>query len=132
GRLSGAEGLVNDQIRKIQEHIYSRYIDPGEHGTLDEDAALRVLEEHYRKPEHATDPECFFLGVLYFEHGFEAEERKADYFRRAKFWLERSKALSNEAWDAIDDRLADIDGWFEEAGIQVEATPPPIPGAGIS
>ena len=123
---------MNDQIRKIQEHIYSRYIDQGDHGTLDEEAALRVLEEHYKKPEHATDSECYFLGILYFEHGFEAEERKTEYFRRAKFWLERSKALSNEAWDAVDDRLADIAGWFEEAGIEVEATPPPVAGAAVS
>jgi formylglycine-generating enzyme required for sulfatase activity len=120
---------VNEQIRKIQEHIYARYVDPGDHGNLDEDAAIRVLEEHYSKPERAGDPECCYLGILYFEHGFGDETRQLDYFRKAKFWLERSKALSHEAWDAVDDRLADIDDWFESQGIQVESALPPAPGA---
>src|SRR5262245_53734271 len=52
-RTLATRARVNDQIRKIQEHIYSRYIDQGEHGNLDEESALRVLEEHYRKPENA-------------------------------------------------------------------------------
>ncbi len=120
---------MNEQIRKIQEYIYAKYVDLGDHGALDEDAALRVLEEHYAKPERAADSECCYLGILYFEHGFDDEDRKVDFFRKAKYWLERSKALSHEAWDAVDDRLADIGAWFESEGIQVESAPPP-PAAG--
>src|SRR5204863_2995996 len=73
---SPAETLVNDQIRKIQEHIYAKYVDPSDHGTLDEEAALRVLEEYYKSPEHSGDSECFFPGILYFELGFAAEEKQ--------------------------------------------------------
>ena len=69
-------------------------------------ASGRVLEEYYQSPEHQSDSECFFPGILYFELGFAAEDDKqAEYFRRAKYWLERSRTLSNEDWDAIDDRL---------------------------
>jgi hypothetical protein len=114
---------VNDQIRKIQEHIYAKYVDPSDHGTLDEEAALRVLEDYYKSPEHQGDSECFFPGILYFELGFAAEEKQAEYFRRAKYWLERSRSISNEDWDAIDDRLADLDGWFRDAGIEVASAP---------
>jgi formylglycine-generating enzyme required for sulfatase activity len=115
---------VNEQIRKIQEHIFAKYVDLGDHGTLDEDAALRILEDHYKKPENAADSECCYLGILYFEHGFEDEARKVDYFRRARYWLSRSKALSQEAWDAVDDRLADIAGFFESEGLPADASTP--------
>ena len=30
-------------------------MDLGDHGALDEDAALRVLEDHYKKPENAAE-----------------------------------------------------------------------------
>jgi len=114
---------VNDQIRKIQEYIYAKYVDPGQHGTLDEEAALRVLEDHYRRPEHLVDSECCYLGILYFELGWGLgeETRQIDYFRRAKHWLAKSKTLTHEAWDAVDDRLADILGWFEDRHLPVDA-----------
>ena len=131
---------MNEQIRKIQEYIFAKYVDPGDHGTLDEEAALHVLEEHYRKAEHAHDPECCYLGILYFERGFgfEDDDRRAAYFRTAKTWLERSKGLSHESWDAVDDRLADIVGFFEDHGITVEppesteAILPPAPTSTVT
>ena len=64
---------MDDQIRAIEEYVYSRYIDPAPHGTLDEAAAVRVLDAYYARPENAEDPDCFFPGVLYFELGFEDE-----------------------------------------------------------
>jgi formylglycine-generating enzyme required for sulfatase activity len=126
GRAVRAGAPVTDQIRKIQEYVYAKYVDPGTHGTLDEEAALRVLEEHYRRSETADDPECYVLGVLYFElgFGFEDDTRRADYFRRAKYWLERWKALTGEEWDAVTDRLADIHGFFAEHGLSEEAPQP--------
>jgi formylglycine-generating enzyme required for sulfatase activity len=109
---------VNEQIRKIQEYIYARYVDPGPHGTLDEDAARRVLEEHYRRAENVHDAECCYLGILYFEQGFENDAKKVEYFREAKRWLDRYRSLSADAWDAVDDRMADIEAFFAEQGIR--------------
>jgi hypothetical protein len=37
---------VDEQIRAIQEYVYSKYIEPADHGELDEEAAARVLEEY--------------------------------------------------------------------------------------
>ena len=50
-------------------------------------------------PANASDSECCYLGILYFERGFgfEDDDRKIDYFRRAKHWLEKSKTLSGPA-----------------------------------
>ena len=60
--------------------------------------------------------------ILYFELGYEIEGKQVEYFRKAKYWLDRYKAISKEEWDAVDDRLLDIDDFFEEQGIEVEAT----------
>lgn len=117
-----AGALVTDQIRKIQEYVYLKYVDPGDHGTIDEEAALRVLEEHYRKPANADNSECYYVGILLFEHGFDFDDeaKRASHFQRARWWLERSRKLSGEAWDVIDDRLADIVAFFEDQGIPLE------------
>lgn len=113
---------MTDQIRKIQEYVYLKYIDPGDHGSMDEEAGLRILEEHYKRPANADNPECYYVGILAFELGFEFDDetKRAAYFQRARWWLERSRKLSGEAWDAVDDRLADIAGFFEEKGIAPE------------
>lgn len=128
---------MTDQIRKIQEYVYLKYIDPGEHGVLDEEAASRVLDEHYRRPANADNAECYYVGILLFELGFafDDETKRADYFRRARWWLERSRKLSGEAWDAVDDRLADIEGFFEDIGVPLEPlgdAPAPIAATAVA
>jgi len=125
---------VTDQIRKIQEYVYLKYIDPGDHGTLDEEAALHVLEEHYRRPANLKNPECYYVGILLFELGFgyPDEAKRAEYFRRARWWLEHSRQLSGESWDPVDDRLADIAGFFEDLGIALEPIGPAPAAAGAA
>ena len=113
---------MNDQIRKIQDYVFSRYVEAGKHETIDEEAALRILEAHYSAPENEADADVSLLGILYFEMGYEREDRKLEYFRRSRKWLARGQALSDEPWDAVDDRLADIDAYLEEMG--VSATEP--------
>jgi serine/threonine-protein kinase len=117
---------VDDRIRKIQEYVYARYVDfAKDHGELDEEEACAILEAHFAKPENESDPDCFYAGILDFELGSEQEDRKEEFFRKAKYWLERHQALSGEAWDVVDDRLADVNAFFSDEGIQVEATPLP-------
>jgi serine/threonine-protein kinase len=114
---------VDDQIRAIEEYVYARYIDAAPHSQIEEEGAVATLDEYFRRPEHANDPDCYFPGVLYFELGFEDEQRQLDYFTKAKFWLERASQLMGEAWDVIDDRLADLQAYFEEKGIETAPTP---------
>lgn len=112
---------MDDRLRSIQEYVYAKYIDGGGAPQIDEVDAARFLEEHYGKSEHAGDPDCFYPGMLYFELGYEMEEHQSEFFQKAKYWLERYKALSGgEEWDAIDDRLADVDDFLESAGIEFE------------
>ena len=88
---------------------------------------VEFLEQYFSQPEHQNDPDCFYPGIMYFELGWEVEDRQLEFFQRAKYWLERYRALSGgEEWDAIDDRLLDLDEYFEEHGIEVE-TPDDMP-----
>ena len=115
---------MDEQIRAIQEYVYDKYIEPGDHGELDEESAARVLEEYFLHPEREHDSDCYVVGVLYFELGYEDEDKKVEYFRRAKLWLERYRQLTGEQWDVIDDRLLDLADFFEEQGIEVESEAP--------
>jgi formylglycine-generating enzyme required for sulfatase activity len=115
---------LDDQIRAIEEHVYAKYVEPSRHGLLDEEAAVRVLEQFYARPDQAENPDCYLAGVLCFELGYAQPEQQVEYFRRAKRWLERHRTLTGEAWEAVDDRLADIDAFLAEQG---DAPAPPAP-----
>lgn len=118
---------MTEQIRAIQEYVYGKYIEPGAHGTLDEESAARTLDACYADPAHALDSECYFPGVLWFELGFELEdeETKKACFLRAYYWLKKSQVITQEEWDAVDDRVLDIEDWAEDQGISLETDPPP-------
>ena len=123
---------MDEQIRAIQEYVYSKYVEPSDHGTLDEEGAVRRLDSYYGDPARANDAECFFPGVLWFELGFEHEDddSKRACFLRAYYWLKKHQILTGEEWDVVDDRILDIEDWAEELGVQLELDPPPpIPEA---
>jgi hypothetical protein len=128
---------VDDQIRAIEEYVYGKYIEPGDHGTLDEESAVRVLDEFYSGPD-ADAAESYFPGVLWFELGFEQEddESKQRCFLRAYHWLRRYRELSGEEWDPVDDRILDIEDWAEMVDVNLadHANPavPPLPDTASS
>jgi formylglycine-generating enzyme len=122
---------LDDSVRKLQEYVYAKYVDGESPGAIDEVAAFKRLEEWFSQPDHAENPDCFTPGVLAFEQawGVETEEEREHWFRRAKYWLERYRGLAGEAWDVVDDRLADINGYFEQRGISGESEPPAVASA---
>ncbi len=111
---------MDDQIRQLNEYVYLKYVDGARVEDIDEPAACDQLEAHYSRPENVNDPECVYLGILAFELGYEIEERQEEFFRKSKKWLERHRALNPDAWDAVDDRIVDLDEFFEEHGLEVE------------
>lgn len=125
GRTEALQAL-DESVRKLQEYVYAKYVDAESPGPIDEVAAFQRLQEWFSQPDHVENPDCFMPGVLAFElaWGVETEEEREHWFRRAKFWLERYRGLAGEAWDVVDDRLADIEGYFEQRGISTEAEPP--------
>jgi len=111
---------VDDQIRALQEYTYAKYVDGSHVEGVDEVVAVGQMEEYFSRPENASDPECVYVGILYFELGYELEEKQVEFFQKAKVWLERHRALTGEDWDAVDDRLLDLTEFFEAEGIEVE------------
>ncbi len=120
GRCSGRRIRVDEQIRALNEYVYVKYVDGLRVDDLDEEATCAQLQSWFQQPENSNDPECVYLGILAFELGYEIEEKQVEYFKQAKLWLDRHRALTGEAWDAVDDRLLDLDEFFEEHGIEVE------------
>lgn len=110
---------MDEILRRLEKLVFARYITGKGQESFDEKDALARLEAHFSDPEQAENSECYLPGVLAFELAFEVEtedEREA-LFRRAKHWLERSRALTGESWDPVDDRLADIAGYYEQRGL---------------
>ena len=108
---------MDERVRSIQEYVYLKYIEGARLDNFDEDAALQILDEHYSHPENRNDSECVYLGILYFEVGYEKEpDSQIEYFRRAKYWLDNHMKITGEDWDAVEDRLADLSEFFESHG----------------
>jgi serine/threonine-protein kinase len=117
---------VDDQIRALNEYVYYKYVDGARVEDIDEEATAAQLQAFYTRPENGPDAECVYLGILCFELGYEIEDKQLEYFRLAKFWLDRHRALTGEAWDAVDDRLLDLDEFFREHGIEVTSEDVPL------
>ena len=113
---------MDEQIRSLQEYTYAKYVDGMHVEGVDELAAGAQLEDYFSRPENASDPECVYVGILYFELGYELDDSQVEFFHKAKLWLERHRALTGEEWDAVDDRLVDLAEFFESEGIEVEET----------
>jgi serine/threonine-protein kinase len=124
---------LDDSIRRLQEYVYTKYVEAESPASaVDEVAAYESLAAWFSGPERSEDPDCFMPGVLAFELAFEVEEEsdREHWFRRAKFWFEKWRTLAEgEAWEVVDDRLADIEGYFDQRGISHAPEPPTEPTA---
>ncbi|MEQ8768177.1 MAG: SUMF1/EgtB/PvdO family nonheme iron enzyme [Planctomycetota bacterium] len=107
-------------IDKAKNIIWQKYI---EGGKVDDEPSteelLACFEEYYSSRAPEKDKESFFYGILLFEHAFEEEDDEAQnaYLRQAKRILDGYLALTGESdWEEINDRVEDIDDYFEERG----------------
>lgn len=109
-------------LELVRKYIWTRYID-GErfHVEVDEDAALKLFEEHYAKHPLDQDEESFYYGIILFERAFAADPKdknRARYFVKAKEVFETYRKVSGETdWDAIEDRYADVCSVVESEGL---------------
>ncbi len=99
--------MVDENIKQIREYLWAKYVDYAHHGDdIDEEAALKTLEEYHLAHSVAVDGETYYLGILYFEVAFLQPEPEMLYLARAKRILERYRNRSGESdWDAIEDRI---------------------------
>lgn len=96
--------------RSIQSYVWARYV---EHGTapfdLDEAEALEFLERHYHAHPLRQDAECFYYGILAYEHSFAAvQPRRSFYLDRAREALGAYRDQTHGfTWEAVEDRYQD-------------------------
>ena len=114
---------MDDRIKALCDYTYAKYVDGSHVEGVDEVAAAKELEEHFSRPENASDPECVYVGILYFELGYELEDSQIEFFRKAKVWLERYRVLTGEPWEPVEDRLLDLQEFFEAEGIEIDDAP---------
>ena len=113
------------RVAKINDYIWSRYVevtDDYQH-QIDEDEALEDLQKNYdSQGEQGSPDDIVYLGILLFERGFVDEDNKLDYFKRAYQIFQRYRRMTGETdWDVVEDRLEDINSFFEDEKIDPEA-----------
>jgi len=95
--------------KAIQRYVWSRYVEHGQATAIDESEALQFLENYYRENALDQDAECFYYGILAYEHSFATSpDRQNHYLRQA---LEAFKCYRAQTqgfnWDVVDDRYED-------------------------
>ena len=106
----------------VRQYVWDRYIDNVRPRVeIDEEQALKLLEDHYSKHPLNQDDECFYYGILLYERAFSSEDKdtqRARYFVKAKEVFEVYRKVSGETeWDVIEDRYADVCDIIESEGL---------------
>lgn len=97
-------------LQHIQEYVWMRYVEfLGAPFELDEAKALAFYEAHYREHPLSEDSECFYYGILAYEHAFAGGEPDRALLRTAlrAFQAYRDQTASHFSWDVVEDRYAD-------------------------
>lgn len=103
--------MAEDDLKIIKEYVWTKYVDFGTYPKeVDEDRAMKVLEDYFRTTPPSVDGERYYLAILLFENAENHPEKRKSMLARAKVLLERYRERSGEKnWDAVEDRLADIE-----------------------
>jgi serine/threonine-protein kinase len=114
--LAPDDSRVKDQIKRIQDYVWAVYIDgtqPREQ--IDEQEALQTLDAFYSEVGNRNSPDQVYLGILLFEKAFEEPESLSERFERARKIFEFYRRVTGEDdWNAVEDRLEDIEAHFQE------------------
>ena len=102
--------MADPEVKAIKEYVWAKYVDFAPAGELDEDAAIGVLERHFRATPFSADREIYFLGILLFETAENHPEKRKAMLAAAKVVFELYREKANEKdFDAVEDRLLDVD-----------------------
>ena len=86
---------MDEQIRAIQEYVYSKYIEPARsrrprrRGRRPACSRSTTLGPSRPRTRTATSPASSTSSS-----GYEIEEKQIEYFQRAKFWLDKYRAIT--------------------------------------
>ena len=102
-----------EEIRRIEAYTRARYVLGVSVPHIDEGEAVRVLDAHFSRERGADAESCGHLGILWFEVSFQDGEDQRRCLERARIWLLRSRSRNRSSWEAVDERLLDLDEMLE-------------------
>jgi sulfatase-modifying factor enzyme 1 len=122
------QGDRKARVKQVNDYIWARYVEEeDDYDLIDEDDALRLLEDYYGSPQQDDDKDSVYLGILLFERAFADEERKLDYFQRAVTLFNRyRRSTGDTGFEAVEDRREDILAYFKEHGIELPPSEEPV------
>ncbi len=110
---------MKEKVQKIKEFIWQKYVDYVHPSSTDiqEEEAVKSLEQYFAAVDPAEDNECYYLGILLFELAFQNADRTKIYLAKAKTIFERYRTQTGETdWDVVEDRLEEIENSLTDLG----------------
>lgn len=115
-KTATAAGFPDDDFNRLLRYLWAVYIDNCDPGfEVDELAWLHRLDRYYGA--HPYDENALWLGILLYERAFSEEDSatQRSMFAKAREVLEGYRAATGvTGFDALDDRLADLDEILSE------------------
>jgi hypothetical protein len=98
-----------EEIRRIEAYTRARYVLGVSIPHIDEGEAVRVLDAHFSRERGTGAESCGHLGILWFEVSFQDGEDQRRCLERARMWLSRARSRCESPWEAVEERLVDLD-----------------------
>lgn len=105
--------LFSPDARRIEAYTQARYVDYESVTVIDEAAAVRVLEDELGEVRGLPGTSCAYLGILWFEVSFQADEDQRACLLRARIWLFRARSRCQTSWQSVEQRIEDLDSLIE-------------------
>jgi hypothetical protein len=100
--------------RQIEAYAHDRYVLGVGVPHIDEGEAVRILDAHLSRTGSAGGKSCGYLGILWFEVSFQVGEDQRRCLDRARMWLSRARVRCDAPWEAVEERLIDLDAMLED------------------
>ena len=103
-----------EEVRRIEAYARDRYVVGTSVPHIDEGEAVRILDAYFSRAGSTGGESCGYLGILWFEVSFQDGEDPRRCLERARIWLSRARARCEFRWEAVEERLTDVDAMLEE------------------
>ena len=102
-----------EEVRRIEAYARDRYVVGLSVPHIDEGEAVRVLDAYFSRAGSTAGESCGYLGILWFEVSFMEGEDARRCLERARMWLSRARERCEPGWEAVEERLFDVDVMLE-------------------
>ncbi|MFQ5843905.1 MAG: hypothetical protein ACE5JG_02850, partial [Planctomycetota bacterium] len=95
---------MKEQIKRLQEYVWARHVDRSQKydHSVDEEEAIRLLDQHYSQIANRNSPDQVYLAVLLFERAFDhPDEQDGLFHRAAKIFEFYRRVTGDRAYDEL-------------------------------